>query len=285
MTNVNARVSIAFDTQACQQRNCVLAGFAEAVLRVAGDGNDGAGKRKFVDNTGLPWPERGGIEARGSCPHGGTVRVHEIVRPFIANMWEIQFGLTLEQKLKHPRRGERQFLDPFSGGVRHRAGDCRADVQNRDFARAFCAQWSDGRRAFVKADRHWQRIERKRHTVGLEIVLTDPAIGADTHLLMQGIAKSLHDTALNLTADGARIERAADILNDAIAQHLDMAGIAVNCYFAVVNRKYWNVDRIDEMTGGASGLGRRTASGEAAGAHNRPDRCLGVAGNFGDGEA
>ena len=73
------------------------------------------------------------------------------------------------------------------------------------------------------------------------------------HLLVQGVAQSLHDAALNLPEDGARIERPADILHDAIAQHLDMAGLAIDGDFAVVNGEHRNVDGVDEMAGGAAG--------------------------------
>ncbi len=99
---------------------------------------------------------------------------------------------------------------------------------------------------------------------------------------MQGVAQSLHDAALNLAVNGARVQRAADVLDDAVAQHFDMTGLPVDSDLAVVDSEDGDVDRVDEMTGDASRHGRHAAPCEGAGAGDRADLCLSMGGDLGD---
>jgi hypothetical protein len=137
---------------------------------------------------------------------------HQIVSPGLGDVGKGQLLLAVEEELEHPRRRQRQLLNPLSRRVRHRAGDGRADIQDWHFACALRAQGSDRRRAFVKAYLDWHDMQRQGHAVGLEAVLTDAPIRADRHFFVQGVSQSLHNAALNLTPDRARIQRAPDVL-------------------------------------------------------------------------
>ncbi|BAL77779.1 hypothetical protein S23_45850 [Bradyrhizobium cosmicum] len=56
---------------------------------------------------------------------------------------------------------------------------------------------------------------------------------------MQGIAQSLHAAALDLAMDLTRVQRAADVLDDAIAPHLDLSrtGSHLNAFFLAARHK------------------------------------------------
>ena len=99
---------------------------------------------------------------------------------------------------------------------------------------------------------------------------------------MQGIAQSLDDAALDLAMDRARIERAADVLDDAIAQHLDMSRLGVDGDLAIVDGEDGDVDRVDEMAGDAAGHRGHAGSCEGAGAGDRADLRLGAGRDLGD---
>src|SRR5712664_4572560 len=61
-----------------------------------------------------------------------------------------------------------------------------------------------------------------------------------------------------------------------------MPGLPVDGDLAVVDSEDRDVDRVDEMTGDASGHGRYAAPREGAGARDRANLCLSASGDLGD---
>ena len=101
---------------------------------------------------------------------------------------------------------------------------------------------------------HRHDVERQRNPIGLQPHLADAALRVERDLLVQGVAQALHDAALNLARDGARIERPADVLHHGIAQHLDVPGLRIDRQLAIVDGEHRDLQRVDEMTARAARL-------------------------------
>ena len=84
-----------------------------------------------------------------------------------------------------------------------------------------------------------------------------PPVGPDRQLLVQRVAEALHDAALDLPVDRARVERAADILHHAVVEDLDVTGVRIDGDVALVDGEDRHVERVDEMAHGAAGHRRR----------------------------
>ena len=177
-------------------------------------------------------------------------------------MRQFESGLVPQEQRQDMRRRQRYFLDSSTGGVGHGARNRRRDVENGNFAGALGAQGSDRRRAFIEADLHGHDVLRQRRSVGLEACLVYSAIRADRNLLMQGVSQSLHDAALYLAMDGARVQRSADILDDDVTQHFDVTRLGIHRDFAFVNGEDGNINGFDEMAGRATRHRRDARSGE-----------------------
>ena len=167
-------------------------------------------------------------------------------------MRKVQGRVVSHQQFQNARRRQRYFLNASTRGVRNGAGDRGGDVEDRDFAGALGSQRPDRRRAFIEADLHRHYILSERRPIGLQAALADAAVGADRDLLVQGVTQALNHAALNLPEHGTRIERPPDVLNDGIAEHLDMARFRIHRDFAFVHGEHRNVDRVDEVAARAS---------------------------------
>ena len=177
-------------------------------------------------------------------------------------MRQFKSGLVPREQRQDMRRRQRYFLDSSTRGFGHSASNRRRDVENGNLAGALDTQGSDRRRAFIEADLHGHDVLRQRRSVDLEARLVYSAIRADRNLLMQGVSQALHDAALYLAMDRARVQRSADILDDGVTQHFDVTRLGIYRNFAFVNGEDGNIDSFDEVAGSATRHRRDARSGE-----------------------
>src|SRR5712691_9860165 len=137
-------------------------------------------------------------------------------------------GIALLERLENLRRRHRQLSEADAGGVFHRVGDRperRDDGRLADAAHAVrMARVRD-----LDEDRVDHRhVGRHRHPVVEEARVLQLAVGAVDVLLVQRPADTLYGPALELSLDVRRVEGAAGILSDRVAQDRHAPGLGID---------------------------------------------------------
>ena len=206
-----------------------------------------------------------------------------VVSPSIRDVVKFQWTVVSQDEFQNPRRGQWQFLNPAADRVRHRTRDRRADIQDRNLAGSFGAQWPDRRRTFKQADLNRHYVLRERHPVGLKAILKYASVRTDRYFLVQGVTQALRDPALDLPKNSTRIERPANVLHDAIAQHLHVAGFRLNRDFAFVNGEHGDIQSFNKMSRRAARHRGNACACERAASRDRTGKRLGALGDGRDG--
>src|ERR1700728_223228 len=188
-----------------------------------------------------------------------------------------------QDEVEYAWRRQRQLLDTFADRICYGAANRSSNIENRDLAGAFGPEGADRGCAFIEINLDRNHILRERQAVSLEPALRDTTVVIDSHLLVESIAQALHHPALDLAVDSARVECAANVLDDLVRQDLDMAGVWVDGDLAIVDGEDRNINCIDEVPCRASCHRGNAGRGEGAAGADRSMELLRPFDHFRDG--